>query len=639
MTSSTSPQSHSSESDASIALQGNPSIKHKDHGRNRWLNSGIILTIILLVVSAYGWTLDFPLIFDDFTYLADNPIFRRPDNFLYPFHFTEFANLPKQLNIDPDFAVNFILRPVAYATFQANYLLDGFNPRWYRAVNIALHAINAVVLFQLIRILLAKTTPSSRTFIAATAAAIFAVHPMAIESVTYITQRFTSLSTLFYLLALCLYFHALGASRYPRLLRTTATAILLLGMLTKEDCVTAPIMAVMLDWLVLGTAFLPALRRAWHLLLLLPIVPGLVLLTSAAQNDWQFQFTKAVHIVNSLDLPISHADYMITEITVVADYLKRLCWPSHSNLDPDWPRYHSLLDAPVQTASVALLTLTALLFWWHQRKARARKDAPSDPRHALALTGWAWFFVTIFVSSGLVPLPDLMADHRTYLPSCGIFVWMACLLDYARIFAANKLRGALVPALTVAAVAALTWATFLQNHYWRSTVTMWQHCLSMSPGKFRVLGNLGAALAESGQDVEALQCFKKAVELEPRFHSGRYNLAVTHFKLNQFQESLNEVLKIVADNPASQRDPKILYIGGLAMANVGKVNEAIACLNDCATVMPSHPNVHRVLALLHFQQKQHPQALGALKKALEIAPTDESLLAQIKELEQSLAAQ
>lgn len=637
MPSSANPQSPSSESDVPNVRRDHPATKSNRQGVNRWLNAGIILTIILLVVSSYGWTLDFPLVFDDYTYLADNPILRQPEHFLYPFHFTKFANLPKQLNIDPDLAVNFILRPVAYATFHVNYLLDGFNPRWYRAVNIAVHAINAVVLFQLIRILLANTTPSSRTFIAATAAAIFAVHPMAIESVTYIAQRFTSLSALFYLLALCLYFHALGTSRFPKLFRTASTGILLLGMLTKEDCVTAPIMAVLLDWLVLGTAFLPALRRAWHLLLLLPIIPGLVLITSAAQNDWQLQFTRALNIVNSLDIPISHGDYLITQITVVADYLKRLWWPTHSNLDPDWPQYHSLLGAPVLTALVALLTITGLLLWWHLRKVRVRKDTQPDPRHALALAGWAWFFVTIFVSSGLVPLPDLMADHRTYLPSCGIFALMACLLDYARMLATTKLRGALVPAFAMAAVAALTWATLLQNNYWRTNVSMWQHCLSMSPGKFRVLGNLGAALGESGRDAEALNCFKKALEVEPRFQSCRYNLAVTHFRLNQFQESLNEILKIVDANPASQGDPKILYIGGLAMANVGKVNEAIACLNDCATIMPTHPSVHRVLGLLHVQQKQHPQALSSLKKALELAPTDETLLAQIMELEQSLA--
>ncbi|HEY1050428.1 MAG TPA: hypothetical protein VGE39_11755, partial [Prosthecobacter sp.] len=266
------------------AVVGGPCVNGQTP-RRRWPHAVVAALLMALCAGLYGWTADFPMVFDDHMYMKDNMFFRDSASFSYPAHFTEFVSRPAKLGIDPDLAVNFVLRPVAYASLHLNYLMDGFRPRWFRVVNIIIHAATALLIYALLRLLLKRSphagalSKGSAFFIPLTAAALFAAHPLATESVTYIIQRFTSLSALFYLLTLWLYFLSLqGSSRAGRVvLRVVAVAVLLAGMLTKECTFTAPLVAVMLDILVLGTRWRTAARRAWPLLLCLPLIPALVL--------------------------------------------------------------------------------------------------------------------------------------------------------------------------------------------------------------------------------------------------------------------------------------------------------------------------------------------------------------------------
>lgn len=321
----------------------------------------VALALTALCASLYAWTADFPMVFDDHTYLKDNALFKDTASFSYPARFTEFVRLPLLSNSDPDLSVNFVLRPVAYASFHLNYLLDQFNPRWFRVVNILVHALNSLLIYALLRLLLKRREPGHRStlFIPAAAAFLFAAHPLATESVTYIIQRFTSLSTLFFLLTLWCNFKSLDStSKIGARLWTVASVLAVLaGMLSKECVFTAPLMAVLLDHLMLGTGLRAALRRAWPLLVCLPLIPVQVLMASAALHGDSFSLANAFNIVNSRDAPLNHWHYLVTQVTVLATYLRRIFWPSGLNIDPEWPLHRSLFEQPVILSGIVLLAL------------------------------------------------------------------------------------------------------------------------------------------------------------------------------------------------------------------------------------------------------------------------------------------
>ena len=170
-----------------------------------WLVGCILLAVVLL----YWRTLSFEFVFDDWSYVIENPLLMRFESFAYPLHFTEFATAGEREGFDPDLCLNFILRPVVYFSFFINHALGGFDAGGFRIVNIAIHAANASLVFLLVAHM-AKVGPRSDERASESlplgpfsAALLFAIHPLQIESVTYVSQRFESLATFFFL-ASCL---------------------------------------------------------------------------------------------------------------------------------------------------------------------------------------------------------------------------------------------------------------------------------------------------------------------------------------------------------------------------------------------------------------------------------------------------
>ncbi len=594
--------------------------------------------VMVLCASLYAWTADFPMEFDDFMYMVNNPIFKDASSFNYPSRFVEFANLPSGLRLDPDLATNFILRPVAYASLHLNYMFDGFNPRWFRVINMIIHAVNSVLIFALLSLLLRRSPVSgklphgSSIFIPATAALLFVAHPLATESVTYIIQRFTSLGALFYLLTLWLYFNSLHvASRSHRwMLRASAVLLLVLGMMTKECVFTAPLMAVLIDCLLNGTRLVLALKRALPLLLCLPLIPGLVTLIAMARNGGQFKLTSAFNIVNSMDHPIDHWHYIVTQITVVTAYLQRIVWPSDLNLDPEWPLHFSLLETPVLLALAVLVTLSVSVWWmW-----RGKRD---DVRSCLAFAGVVWFFVTVSISSGLVPLPDLMADHRTYLPSIGIFAIFACLLDRLRNWNWQPMIARrLAPVLAVTCIAALSCVTCLRNEVWRTRISLWKDTAAKSPGKYRVWANLGSAYSNFGNEDEAVKCFRQSLQIEPRAGLSSFNLSNSLLRLGRPHESLEAATKMIELNKEAATQPDVVYTVGLGLSGVGRHDEAIAVFKRILEVIPGHINAHKAVAMVYRKTNKHQQALEHYRTVAKLQPPDQDLLADIRNTEAAL---
>ncbi len=589
-----------------------------------------MIWLIGVTVLLYWRAADYPMVFDDITYLQQNPVFVDPQSYNFPFHYQEFLSRPKQIGFDPELAMNFALRPVAYTTLHLNYLLDGFNPRYYRLFNVAIHAANAClvyfVLLTLIKVAGNSLSQASRTRVALLAATLFAAHPLAIESVTYIVQRFTSLGAFFFLLTLLLQIHAWGEPDrlIRRCLKGCALAVLLLGMFTKECTITAPVMLVMIDMLVCRTRWRRAFWRNRALLACLPIIPLHVLLISWVQNSGALDLVHALNMTNQQAAPFAHGDFLLTQTTVLVHYLRLILWPTDLTLDLEWPLHQSIFALPVIFSGLILLTILGFAgrILWRSR---------ADLRWTLTGVFTLWFFITIIPSSGLVPLPDLVAEHRSYLPSLGIFIALACLLDQAftRFADLPRLR-LLAPAFTALAALTLGALTWQQNTLWSSDISLWEDVTVKSPGRARAWNNLGTAYTKAGRMEDAIPAYSKAIELLPKYEIPYLNLMICHNQRQEFQATLQLRDKLAQVSPKAMDNVHTLYMEALARFGLEQMDQASALLS---IIVQAKPDFRQALVLLGSclqQRNQHAKALHYLERATQIEAPNAALKEMIE---------
>lgn len=604
----------------------------------RWPHVAAMAVLTAFCAILYAWTLNFPMVFDDHLYLKNNPLVKDAASFGYAADFQNFASWPARHGLEPDLATNFILRPVAYATFYANYVFDEFNPFWWRLVNIGVHVANAWLMYALLTLLLSQAAGSrlqrgSIFFISLTGSALFAVHPMAIESVTYIVQRFTSLGAFFFLLTLVLHFMAavVKVRHWRCCLRVGAVLALILGMQTKECTFTAPMIAMLLDGVLLRSPWRQAFKRALPLLLCLPIIPVLVVLVAWAQNGGVFSWSAAIHITNSKDEPMSYWHYLFSQIPIVVEYLRLLVWPAGLNLDPDRPLHRSLFAVPVLLGLGIIAALLAGTGWLRHR-------FQDDPRLTALQVFTLWFFATVVVSSGMVPLPDLMAEHRAYLPSIGIFAAIACLLDLARTSRWHpKLTRWSVPASALVLCVALSVATWQRNEVWSSSISLWENTLAKSPGKCRIWNNLAVAYAEGNCQDKAVPCFEKAVALEPRYVTAHINLISTLNAMARYQDALKACLQLLHDVPLARQSVDVQCHMGIALIGSGQVDKGKEFLKEVVSVAPRHRQSHIILGAVYQQLGRPQKALFHWEQAVQIAPAEPQLAQLIQSTQNQMS--
>lgn len=589
-----------------------------EHSRVRSRLIAVIL-ILALGLLLYGYTLSYPFVFDDYIYLVDNPLMKNLRSFVWMGDFSMFANYSKNQGLDPDLSTNLILRPATYITFYFNYLLDGMNPRGFRAVNIVIHLTNALLLFLIVSRVLRTSRKHNQTpvfstnFIALGTALLFLAHPLQIESVTYIVQRFTSLGTLFYLLTVWTYLqaNAAGDTRAARWLRAASLASLVTGMFSKEFLFTAPFMLILLDWLVMGSPLQTVFRRALPYLFCLPLIPVLIIFTAVAQHTDSTTLSAAFNITNGNGIPQYH--YALTQLSVILTYLRLLLIPVGLNLDWDYPLTTSFWQGGPMV-STAVFGGILLAGWYLYRRYG------QDVRYALLFYSILWFFMTLMIDSSIVPLPDLLAEHRTYLPSIGFLCALACGADVFRSRYCNRPRWRyVIPALMVAWILTLAIATNLRQQVWHSEISIWKDTTSKSPNKFRPWFNLGTAYAEHEQPLEAITCYRKALLLQPSYFVGYRNLGRVYNNLGRHREALDTLLMGVWLVP---NDHEQHYELGRAYEGLGQTRQGKRELLTALQLCPSYRQAHLLLSILCTKLKEYDEALAHLKTAATLQPLD-----------------
>jgi tetratricopeptide (TPR) repeat protein len=407
-------------------------------------------------------------------------------------------------------------RPVGLYSFALDYALYGEALWGYHTTNLAIHIAAAFTLYGLVRRTLrnprmAEDFRRHADSLALAAALLWLVHPLQTQSVTYLYQRFESLMGLFYLLTLYLFLRAAEAERpWNYLLYAGSMLACLLGMGTKEVMITAPLLVLWYDRVLLSNSWKSLVRRhGAYYLVLLAILGSLAAFVLGSRAAYA---SSGVLVFDE----ITPWQYALSQTGVILHYLRLCFWPSGQCLDYAWPVAQSPLDVLPQL-SIMLLLLAGTL--WLIIRQPAWGFLPGA------------FFLILAPTSSVLPITDLAYEHRMYLPLAAVAVG-AVLLGYRAIDAWQGRRGrarrapgaAFLLALT-GVLAALTVTTILRNRVYRSDVALWHDTARKAPHGERPAFNLACELEDAGQVDRAIAWYRRALELDPGMADARLNLA------------------------------------------------------------------------------------------------------------------
>ena len=573
--------------------------------------AGHLLLILLLGVLAYSNSFGVPFVLDDFESITRNESIRDLGNFLpggsgYDFH-------PR--------------RWVGYFSFALNHHFGGLNVFGYHLVNLFIHLATALLVYALTRlsfrtpVLAASRLAPRAGSLALLAALLFVVHPVQTQAVTYVVQRLTSLCTLFYLLALVLYLAArlhseknladkdgqgirAWGDRKTFFLLGTACVTAVLAMFTKEIAFTLPLAAALYEWSFFRG---PWRRRLTFLAPLLPtlaIIPLFVALGRELGSDGTFQQTL-------VDIPRRH--YLFTQFPVILTYLRLLILPIHQNLDYDFPVYTRFFAPQVILSFLLLAAGIAVAL----RLFAATRRGAVDPAVRLATFGIVWFFLTLSVESSLVPLADVIFEHRLYLPSVGAFTAFAVAIFLLREKLPNTLPGRLPLLAGAVVILVLTAASWQRNRDWRSEVSIWQDTVGKSPNKSRPWYNLGTHLTDAGRPAEAIPALARAVTLDPRYAEAWHNLGRSYLLSNQAVKAVVPLRTAVSLKP--EMDNAVVNLA-VALLQTGDPRGALPLLEKTRQRFPEWPEVRLNLGIAYLGIGQTASARRELAALQRIAP-------------------
>jgi len=510
------------------------------------------LVVLAAAVSiVYGRALDAPFIFDDSISVLQN----RSITVLWPL----FGDASQPGPLNPPIENPTSARPLVNLSLAANYRLGQFDPRGYRAFNILVHLLNAMLLWAVVRRALELPHFGGRfhrtaSTLALAVALLWAVHPLATEAVVYVTQRTELMAAFFYLATLYAslrYWNAAApAARITWLV--LATLACLAGAASKEVMVSAPLVVLLFERTFASVSFRAALRRSW------PLYLGLAaswLLIAALQADMPRSKSAG------FGLGVSLVDWWCTQAQIFVMYLKLAVWPSPLVIHYELP-VEAIGVNWMYVAATAALAAVALVLLWRRQAA-----------------GWLLACVfAILAPTHVIPIvTEIAAERRMYLPLSALVV-LVVVGSYWLLQIAGRRTGARWSLRTVGALAALvavvySIASVRRVETYHDPVALWQENVVRQPYNHVAQLNLAVALSAAGSPQDALTHYREAVRAKPDFVEGRYRLGLALAAGGQFDEAIRELREVVRQKPDAYRIRNNL---GVVLFTAGRLPEAIA---------------------------------------------------------------
>jgi tetratricopeptide (TPR) repeat protein len=546
-----------------------------------------LLSLALLVILIYANTLGSPFIFDSRNNIESNPHIRISKITLNDLTEAAFKSPAKQ-------------RPLSNISFALNYYLHGYNVVGFHVVNILIHISTGFLLYLFVKTTFCTPALRSRygnyMWISFFTAAVWMVHPLQTQSVSYIVQRMNSLAAMFYILSILLYAR-FRLSRQQRKKWWLFSGCILAGIValaSKQTAATLPVFIIVYEWYFFRNLDLKWLKNHILLLtgcLLLAAVIALALLGSNPLDG-------ILEGYKGRDFTLTQR--LLTESRVVIFYLSQLLWPhpSRLNLDHDFALSNSLLDP--MTTFFSIFTIAALI---GLAVVTARKQR-------LLSFCIVWFFGNLVIESSILPL-EIIFEHRVYLPS--MMFSLIVVLFVSRWVKPTWLQAVLLCAMvTVGAV----W-TYERNTVYSDRITFWQDCVDKSPRKARPYNNLGVALADQGYHDEALKKYRKALQIDPHYQDPVANIGLSMAEQGKMEESITQFSKALEINP---KDYKTLNNLGASLIVVDRHAEAVQYLSEAITLDPYYAQAHNNLGVARQHQGRIEEAIDHFSTAVQLDP-------------------
>jgi protein O-mannosyl-transferase len=488
--------------------------------------------------------------------------------------------------------------PLTWLSHMLDCQLYGLKPAGHHLTSLLLHTLNTLLLFVLLRRLTGRPAPS------AVLAALFALHPLQVDSVAWIAERKNLLSASFALLSLWAYARyaearkrstQAGTRNCPTRFYALSLVSFALGLMSKPSLVPLPFLMLLLDYWPLRRLELKTL-----LPLLLEKLPLLALsLASGILTILGHQSLGA--LVSAAELPLSLR--FENAVVACALYLRKLAWPfdlSVFYLHPGrWP------SEAVAGAALLLLGLSALALWQARRRP-------------WLIVGWLWFLGMLLPVLGLVQAHvQALADRFAYLPVIGVFlmlVWSAAELPAAQ---PAKLPRYALPGLATLALAACALITCFQLPHWRSSLTLLQRATQVEPRNFLARVMLGNALFERRQFDDALRHYQAALQLRPEYPDAALRAGVALTEQGQPADAMPYLLRAAQLAPAWPEPQRRL---ALALLRQGRLPEAREAYQKLIPLMPTTAEGCRDLADMLAEGQQFDQAVDYYRQALRLKP-------------------
>ncbi|MBI2413559.1 MAG: tetratricopeptide repeat protein, partial [Deltaproteobacteria bacterium] len=501
-------------------------------------------------------------------------------------------------------------------SFALNYYFGSLDPSGYHLVNIIIHMINAFLVYSLARLM--TKTPAlnalprvSAGSIAFLSTLVFAVHPVQTESVTYITQRYAALAALFYLASVVLYLKArLGASAGVRKLPYLFSIILaVFAMRTKEISFTLPLAIILFEATLFGKGEARTRIKALVPFALTLLIIPLTFLTHEAAPG--MGISDSITALQNKELSeLSRYEYLITQFRVIVIYLRLLALPYGLNLLYEMKTYKSFFTPEVVASFIFLLALFVFAVY-----VLVRSHKNKSAYGVLFSIGVLWFFLTLSVESSLIPIRDVIFEHRLYLPSFGAFLAFFSMVFY---ILGKRGEGRAAPVILAFLIALpLGIAAHKRNEVWKDGLSLWSDVVEKSPESPLGRLNLGAVYYKKGLIREAEIQFMESIRLDPSFNIARMNLATLYQETGRFDDAIEWFREAITIDPANS---KALYNLGLTFKAKGLNEDAVISYLAALKADPAYSEVYYALGDAYLALGRTPEAVESYSFFITKAP-------------------